>query len=305
VVNIVDANNWKKPIYFAVTVSDDNLMGLGPYLKMQGLVYRLTPNVIAEKDRLDIARTVHLLDHIYRFRGLGDGTARLNDTSEKLLSNYAASYIQIALSMRRPLTLLKTEVEQLKATIADTSADSAAVASAKAIIAEKESSYKDSLSLVLDKLQQCIGFMPDDWRPRVLRHEVLMGHNMSEEAEKGMKEALAIEPDNKEYMKYYVQALEKNGKKSEANEVLKKMLQSESDPWYAHVTLAKNYEDQGMFDSAIAVMEQFTLTHPGDRRAASLIQQLKSKKVAAQKPPAEPTDDSAASSDTAVKAPQS
>jgi tetratricopeptide (TPR) repeat protein len=298
VVNIVDANKWKKPIYFAVTVSDDNLMGLGPYLRMQGLVYRLTPKIIAEKDRLDMARTVHLLDNIYRFRGLGDGTARLNDTSEKLLSNYAASYIQIALSMRQPLNVMKTEVEKLKATIADTSADSAAAAAARAVVNKKESAYKDTLNLVLEKLQECIGFMPDDWRPRILRHEVLMGNDMGEEAEKAMKEALAIEPGNKEYMKGYVQALEKNGKKKEATEMLKSMLKNDADPWYSHATLAKNFEDLGMFDSAIAVMEQFSLTHPGDRRAASFIQQLKAKKASSAGNPDKPDiSDTAASPD--------
>ncbi|MBN1577184.1 MAG: DUF2723 domain-containing protein [Chitinispirillaceae bacterium] len=280
VVNIVDANKWKKPIYFAVTVSDDNLMGLGPYLKMQGLAYRVMRKVVAERDRLDITRTVHLLDNVYRYRGLGDGTARLNDTSEKLLSNYAASYIQIALSMRRPLSLMKTEVDRLR-TLAlaktDSTADSASTAAAAELV-QKEKTYKDSLNLVLDKLQQCIGFMPADWRPRVLRHEVLMTHDMSAEAEKTMREALSIDPDNEEYMKYFVQALERNGKKQEANEVLKKLLKDESDPWFAHASLAKNYEELGLFDSAIAVMQQFASTHPGDRRAAAYLQQLNSLK---------------------------
>ncbi|MBN1309012.1 MAG: DUF2723 domain-containing protein [Chitinispirillaceae bacterium] len=280
VVNIVDANRWKKPIYFAVTVSDDNLMGLGPYLRMQGLAYRVMRKVVAESDRLDITRTVHLLDRVYRYRGLGDGTARLNDTSEKLLSNYAASYIQIALSMRRPLSLMKAEVDRLRTLASaesDSTADSASAAAADELV-RKEKAYKDSLNLVLDKLQQCIGFMPADWRPRVLRHEVMMTHDMSAEAEKTMRQALSIDPDNEEYMKYFVQALEKNGKKQEANEVLKKLLKDESDPWFAHASLAKNYEELGMFDSAIAVMREFSSTHPGDRRAASYLQQLGSLK---------------------------
>ncbi|MBN1760092.1 MAG: DUF2723 domain-containing protein [Chitinispirillaceae bacterium] len=295
VVNIVDANAWKKPIYFAVTVSDDNLMGLGPYLKMQGLVYRVMPIVVAEKDRLDIARTVHLLDNVYRFRGLGDGTARLNDTSEKLLSNYAASYIQIALSMRRPLQMLKNEVDQLKQQVADTTADSTAVSPAD--LAAKEKTYQDSLNLVLDKLEQCIGFMPADWRPRVLRHEVLMSNDMSVEAEKEMRQALEIDPTNEEYMKYLVQALEKNNKREEANRFLKKLLNDERDPWFAHATLARNYEELGMYDSAIAVMEQFTATHPGDRRATSYIMQLKAMKE-------KPVDTSAGDS-TALTPPMS
>lgn len=276
VVNIVDANAWKKPVYFAVTVSDDNLMGLGPYLKMQGLAYRLMRHTVAESDRLDMARTVHLLDNVYRYRGLGDGTARLNDTSEKLLSNYAASYIQIALSMRRPLSMMKAEVDRLKV-IAATTPDSVPE------LAQKEKVYRDSLDLVLGKLEQCIGFMPADWRPRVLRHEVLMTHDMTVEAEKAMRASLEIDPDNQEYMKYYVQALEKNGKKKEATEVLRKLLDGEGDPWFVHLSLARNYQESGMLDSAIAVMSQFASTHPGDRRAAAYIQQLISLKKETEK----------------------
>ncbi len=277
VINIVDANKWRKPIYFAVTVSDDNLMGLGPYLQMQGLAYRLMPHVVAESDRLDIARTVHLLDNVYRFRGLGDGSAQLNDTSEKLLSNYAASYIQIALSMRRPLIRMKEEIDRLRTMLpaTDTLKADATKDSLKAELEKQEKLYKDSLNLVLDKLQQCISMMPADWRPRVLRHEILMTHDMSDEAEKAMRQALTVDPDNKDYMRYYVQALEKNGKKKEAAEILKKLLSDESDPWFAYASLAKTYEDMGMFDSAIAVMQQFVSTHPGDRRASSYIEQLK------------------------------
>ena len=101
-----------------------------------------------------------------------------------------------------------------------------------------------------------------------------MAHDKSVEAEEKMRDALAIDPDNEEYMKYLVQALERNGKKEEANEFLKKLLLNESDPWFAHASLAKNYEELGMYDSAIMVMQQFASSHPGDRRATGYIQQL-------------------------------
>jgi hypothetical protein len=268
VVNIVDANEWKKPIYFAVTVSDDNLMGLGPYLKMQGLVYRVMPQVVTDADRLDIARTVHLLDNVYKFRGLGDGKAQLNDTSEKLLSNYAASYIQIALTLRKPLMDMKSELDLL-GTQKDTTGQ------LQTLLTTKKKAYEDTLSLVLGKLDQCVAMMPWDWRPRMLRHETLMGHGRAADAETKMREALTIEPDNAEYLKMLAQALEETGKKAESNEVLKKLLdKGDADPWFAYASLAKNYEDVGKFDSALSIMEKFSLTHPGDRRASTFIQRI-------------------------------
>jgi hypothetical protein len=265
VVNIVDANKWVKPIYFAVTVSDDNLMGLGPYLKMEGLVYRVMQTTVSENDRLDIPRTVHLLDNVYKFRGLGDGKSNLNDTSEKLLSNYAASYIQIALTMRAPLKNLKDQVARLSADTTE---------SGKLQLANVKKAYDDSLPMVLDKLNQCVAMMPWDWRPRMLRNELLLEHGRPAEAEAKMREALTIEPDNEEYLKMLVQALEQGGKKAEANDVLKKLLDKEADPWFAYATLAQNYESLGLLDSAKNIMEQFSITHPGDRRATAYIQRI-------------------------------
>ncbi len=275
VVNIVDANKWRKPIYFAVTVSDDNLMGLGPYLKMQGLAYRVMPQVVPERDKLDIPRTVHLLDSVYQFRGLRDGSARLNDTSEKLLSNYAAAYIQIALALRRPLVEMKEQIALLEKASAGGSQDSVD------ILSEKKKQYQDTLDLAVGKLDQCVRIMPWDWRPRVLRHEILMNHDRVEEAEKKMREAIALDPNNVEYQKLLAQALEQGGKKLEANAILKKLLSDDSDPWYVHASIARNYEELGLLDSAKAIMQQFANTHPGDRRAASYIQRLDEMKKSA------------------------
>jgi hypothetical protein len=43
VKEIVEANNWERPIYFAVTCSDDSRIGLGDYLKMEGMAFRVVP----------------------------------------------------------------------------------------------------------------------------------------------------------------------------------------------------------------------------------------------------------------------
>ncbi|MCK7529139.1 MAG: hypothetical protein MZV64_72080 [Ignavibacteriales bacterium] len=43
VKEIVEANNWERPIYFAVTCSDDSKIGLQDYLKMEGMTFRLVP----------------------------------------------------------------------------------------------------------------------------------------------------------------------------------------------------------------------------------------------------------------------
>lgn len=262
VLNIVDANRWRKPIYFAVTVSNDNRMGLDPYLKMEGLVYRVMQGPVAMREQLDVARTVYLLNNVYRYRGLGTNVP-MNETTEKLLSNYAAGYIQVALVLREPLARDKAEIQRLKALGSDSLGQLAVV----------QKQYDDTLALAIGQLNDCVGIMPWDWRLRTLRHQMLIENERYAEAESRMREALVVEPGKADYLKMLAQALDKQNKQGEANEVLRKLVSVDNDPWSSYASLAQNYADLGAFDSAIAMLQQFQQSHPGDRRAATLIRQ--------------------------------
>ena len=43
VMEMLEQNDWKRPMYFAVTVGDDYYLGLRPYFELTGLAYRITP----------------------------------------------------------------------------------------------------------------------------------------------------------------------------------------------------------------------------------------------------------------------
>lgn len=192
VLNIVDANRWKKPIYFVTSVGDDVLMGLGPYLKLEGLVYRVMPQPVPEEEKIDIQRSAELMTKVYRYTNLENGKANLNETSSSLLTNYEASYIQIALGLRQPIAIAKTEIAMLQAKgdLSD---------SIKTIISEKQAKIKENVNLAIDMLERCKRLVPADWRPRILMHEILVENGMINEAEAEMRKALEIDPDNAEY----------------------------------------------------------------------------------------------------------
>jgi tetratricopeptide (TPR) repeat protein len=284
VLNIIDSNKWKKPIYFAVTVSDDNFMGLDPYLQMQGLAYRILPQPVPQDKRVDIEKTQYFLDKVYRFRGLGDGSANLEETTQKLLSNYAACYIQIGLGYRQPLMALKDELAKMRSEIA---ADTGKVvkpgtipkAERVALLQSKEAEYAKKVDRAVTTMDQCVSIMPTDWRPRMLRQEFLMNHDRLEEAEKRAREAIKVDPDNTEYMKMLTQTLEMKGKHAEANGILKKLVSKDPDPLYAYSALAKNYEANKQYDSAIAIIQEFQQMHPGDRRSAEMINRYQALKA--------------------------
>ncbi|MBW4889673.1 DUF2723 domain-containing protein [Mucilaginibacter sp. HMF5004] len=42
-IDILAHNNWKRPVYFAITVGNDNMMGLQKYLYKEGFAYHLMP----------------------------------------------------------------------------------------------------------------------------------------------------------------------------------------------------------------------------------------------------------------------
>jgi mevalonate pyrophosphate decarboxylase len=43
VLDLIAHNNWKRPIYFAVTTGSEAYLGLEEYFQLEGLAYRLVP----------------------------------------------------------------------------------------------------------------------------------------------------------------------------------------------------------------------------------------------------------------------
>ncbi|MBM3264917.1 MAG: DUF2723 domain-containing protein [candidate division Zixibacteria bacterium] len=105
VIHIVDTNKWKRPVYFAVTVSDDNKAGLREFLSMEGMVFRVTQN--QGRNQMDLDRTHKNLWTVYKYRGIADTTMYKDAQTTNLLRNYAAAFQQLAV-----LRWERGEVEQ-------------------------------------------------------------------------------------------------------------------------------------------------------------------------------------------------
>ena len=85
---IVFANQWKRPIYFAVTCAPDSKIGLDPYLWFHGLAWRMEPRKIGDQDKAMDPDIVHknLFDepegfskgpqYGYKFRKVADPKGR-------------------------------------------------------------------------------------------------------------------------------------------------------------------------------------------------------------------------------------
>lgn len=80
-------------IYFAVTVSRENMKGYEGHLKLEALAYR----IVAEEGRgmIDPEKTERLLLEEFSYRSIFDPKVYKDDNTFKLLSNYAAGFFAL------------------------------------------------------------------------------------------------------------------------------------------------------------------------------------------------------------------
>ena len=100
--------NMDKPIEISTTVGTSNFMGLEKYMVQEGMVYNFVKGDLNPKrNAFDAAYTANLIDSVFKFRGLGDGTAYINSETERLLSGYVSLYLQISFDTRDKISNLR------------------------------------------------------------------------------------------------------------------------------------------------------------------------------------------------------
>ena len=116
--------NMDRPIEISTTVGTSNFMGLEKYMIQEGMVYNFVKGDLTPKQNaFDAQKTAALIDSVYKFRGLGDGSAYINSETERLLSSYVSLYLQISFDAREKIAALvskkpftyadKAEVERI------------------------------------------------------------------------------------------------------------------------------------------------------------------------------------------------
>lgn len=108
VYDIIMANEWKRPIYFATTCSPDAKIGLDDYMWFKGLTWKLEPMKTSKTDYgMDpkILET-NLLNEPsgfsktpqsgYKFRGIADPKVFLDENMMRIISNYRSAFRGLA-----------------------------------------------------------------------------------------------------------------------------------------------------------------------------------------------------------------
>ena len=91
VLDLVAHNNWKRPIYFAVTTGAEAYLGMEEYFQLEGLAYRLTPikNTELEMQQGGRVNTDIMYDNIMKFEwgGLDKEGVNLDENCTRMASN--------------------------------------------------------------------------------------------------------------------------------------------------------------------------------------------------------------------------
>jgi len=101
VLNILAANEWRRPIYFANSIDRNHYEGLGEYLELEGLVYKLVPyrtpgsstqNALSFNEKKCIDWVLNDL----KFGNAHKGTVYYNQTNRRMLNGIRIATFQIA-----------------------------------------------------------------------------------------------------------------------------------------------------------------------------------------------------------------
>lgn len=140
IYRIIEAVKWEKPVYFAVTVSDDNRIGLDPYLQMEGMVFKLHPEKVPQihyermkqnimpSDNVDfVIRTPEQFEEyiasgfgVYHYRNMNNPEVHFNFNIQRLVQNYRAGFLQLAIQNIRKQPERNEETLEILLTMDDT-----------------------------------------------------------------------------------------------------------------------------------------------------------------------------------------
>jgi len=100
VYEILMNNFSRRPIYFALTVDPESMIGLQNYLRLDGLAYRVVPiKSVDPMSYVDSALLYRNLVGLYRYRNLNNTAINLEETSRRLCGNYTPLFVRLALEL--------------------------------------------------------------------------------------------------------------------------------------------------------------------------------------------------------------
>jgi len=94
IIGANQADGWKTPIYFAITVPEENRLGLDDHLVMEGMAYRVVAS--SGDNRVNTAVGLRVFGNKANFRGVNDPSVVKDDNERRMILNYTLAVFQVA-----------------------------------------------------------------------------------------------------------------------------------------------------------------------------------------------------------------
>ncbi|MEI7523358.1 MAG: DUF2723 domain-containing protein [Mariniphaga sp.] len=100
ILDMIANNNWKRPIYFAITVGRDKYLNLQDYFQTEGFAYRLVPiKTPATNGQVGRVRTDVMYDNIinkFKWGNMNDPKVYLDENNVRMSMNVRNSFVRLA-----------------------------------------------------------------------------------------------------------------------------------------------------------------------------------------------------------------
>lgn len=100
ILDIIANNNWKRPIYFAITVGRDKYLNLQDYFQTEGFAYRLVPvKTVSDDQQVGGVRTEVMYDNVinkFKWGNMNDPKVYLDENNIRMSMNIRNSFVRLA-----------------------------------------------------------------------------------------------------------------------------------------------------------------------------------------------------------------
>jgi tetratricopeptide (TPR) repeat protein len=249
VMRILWDNQWKKPVYYAVTVSSDNMIGLTPYFRMDGLAFKILP--YRAGNEIDGKVLEDNLLKKYKYRNLNNPKVYNDINILKLLQNYRSAFMQLAQYF------------------------------------EDNGRNPDAIR-VLDEMnsvmpQEVIPY--SDERAALYINNLYLRAGKKIDLSEQLKNVIPGQPQNAQEMlwtaSYYAQNLQDW---DSAERILRRLIQADRNNGQAYSELLRVFSLSRQHEKAAALLEEYILYHPEDTSASNELTRIRAAIAAAPKP---------------------
>lgn len=100
ILDILAANNWERPIYFAITTGNEAYIGLTPYFQLEGLAYRLVPYKAQSYDgQTGEVNAEIMYDNLvnkFVWGGMEKGNIYMDENNRRMCMNFRNNFARLA-----------------------------------------------------------------------------------------------------------------------------------------------------------------------------------------------------------------